>query len=92
MPRSPWNPIAEPYRAIWYWRQPGNGMGGWNSRTKFFATKAEAVAAISERFTGSVFRAVVHVVVNPETWMKNGRWQLVAERKRHQQIVCKQAA
>jgi hypothetical protein len=70
---------------VWTYSTNTPGMYGWGTRSRKVATVEEGLELVKEKFQGSTYEAeLVQITPGPK-----GRRQILASRKRKQEIVIK---
>lgn len=80
----PWNPVAEPWRVIYYYRTDAPGLHGWSSKVVgAYPTLQEAYKAFNATLTEKrpFISVEIDFAVNGKTWHQDGCWKNVREWK-----------
>lgn len=81
-----WKPTEKPYRVRFVSHDSTPGLYGWSDRVEVYATLFEAWARASEPMKAHVYETQVDYAQNAATWMDNGRWRKIGERKRKEEF------
>lgn len=79
-----WNPETHPFVVDFFSRTDRPGMYGWESRTENYATRDEAIAAVTAMFKGSTYKATARQCTKTTMPLE---WCTIASRKRGKAVV-----
>lgn len=80
-----WNPEERPWRVV---RYMSSGPHGWSTKVSTFATEVAARADFDEDLGHGVTTADLDFAENAATWLENGRWRCVDQRRATDAVIC----